>query len=295
MQNKTFSTYKERCELSLKQYLSKQEIVSERLNSAMEYSLFNGGKRVRAILVYTVGEIFNTPILAQDHAAMALELVHAFSLVHDDLPAMDDDQLRRGKPTCHIQYDEATAILAGDALQTLAFEVLVGISQHEVNPKQLVEAIKILATTTGHRGMTAGQMLDLEAESKQLTIQSLETIHANKTGALIKAAILIPYILSPSFNSKTLQALTSFAENIGLAFQIQDDNLDVTASTQTLGKEAKRDLVLEKSTYPSLLGLEGAKVYLIKTYENALKTLVNIPENTDTLKEISHYIVHRKK
>ena len=295
MSGNPFSAQKERCESFLKSYLSQQVITSERLTSAMHYSLLNGGKRVRATLVYITGEIFETSPLAQDHIAIALEMIHAFSLIHDDLPAMDDDKLRRGKPTCHIAYDEATAILAGDALQMLAFEVLADIPQNEFkNPMQLIQAIKTLAIATGYNGMTAGQMLDLQAEGQTLSTDALENIHRHKTGALIKAAIIIPFILSDQYSDEVMPHLATFAELIGLAFQIQDDILDITTSTEILGKQANRDIQLEKSTYPALLGLEPAKAYLEETYEKAIQALQNIPRYTSTLQEIAGYIVHRR-
>jgi farnesyl diphosphate synthase len=294
MPSNQFSAQKARCESFLKSYLSQQSITSERLTSAMNYSLFNGGKRIRAILVYITGEIFETSPLAQSHIAIALEMIHAFSLIHDDLPAMDDDKLRRGKPTCHIAYDEATAILAGDALQTLAFEALTDIPQSELkSPMQLIQAIKTLAVVTGHNGMTAGQMLDLQAEGKTLPLEGLENIHRHKTGALIKAAIIIPFILSDHYSDEVMPHLASFAELIGLAFQIQDDILDITTSTEMLGKQANRDIELEKSTYPALLGLESAKSYLEKTYVKAIQALENIPRDTNALQEISTYITYR--
>ena len=294
MSSSPFSDQKDRCESFLKSYLSQQAITSERLTSAMHYSLFNGGKRVRAILVYITGKIFETSPLAQDHIAISLEMIHAFSLIHDDLPAMDDDKLRRGKPTCHIAYDDATAILAGDALQTLAFEALTNIPQSEFkNPMQLIQAIKTLAHATGHNGMTAGQMLDLQAEGKMLSIDALENIHRHKTGALIKAAIMIPFVISDHYSDEVMSHLATFSELIGLAFQIQDDILDITTSTEILGKQANRDIELEKSTYPALLGLESAKVHLENTYEKAIQALKNIPRDTRTLQEVASYIVHR--
>ena len=294
MNNPKFLTYRNNFNQLLEDYLKKQNTQSNRLNSAIKYSLLNGGKRIRPILVYTIGDIFNTHRQTQNDIALAIEMIHAFSLIHDDLPAMDNDMLRRGKATCHIAYDEATAILAGDALQTLAFEVLSSTPKCNIKtPLRIIDAIRKLSVSTGTQGMAAGQMLDIEAEGKEITLKELQKIHRLKTGALISASISIPYILSNNYSEKIYQLLNELSLYIGLAFQIQDDILDITSSTNILGKEAKRDLYLEKSTYPKIIGLDASQSELKKISIQVDKILDQIPQNTDALANIAQYISNR--
>jgi farnesyl diphosphate synthase len=294
MNHPQFITYKNSFNEILNDYLKKKNTQSDRLNAAIKYSLLNGGKRIRAILVYTTGEIFNTHSQTQNDIALAIEMIHAFSLIHDDLPAMDNDKLRRGKATCHIAYDEATAILAGDALQTLAFEVLSNTPKCNIkNPLKIIEAIKELSISTGSQGMAAGQMLDIESEGKTVTLKELQNIHKLKTGALISASISIPYILSDNYSEKTHKLLKELSLYMGLAFQIQDDILDITSSTKTLGKEVNRDIYLEKSTYPKIIGLDASKSELKKISIQIDNILAQIPQNTEALATVAQYVSNR--
>lgn len=263
------------------------------LINAMAYAVLLGGKRVRPFLMYTTGKMLGVPLEKIDHSAAAMEVIHAYSLVHDDLPAMDDDKLRRGKPTCHIAFDEATAILAGDALQTFAFEL---IAQDELlTDLQKVKQIQSLATATGARGMCLGQSLDLLAEDKSVNLTELERIHQNKTGALILASVMMGLNLSEhSQNSAIKQPLEQYAKAIGLAFQVQDDILDVIGDTAKIGKTVGADEQLHKSTYPKLLGLTGAKEKAQDLYQQALSALEALPFDTLPLKELADFIVKRE-
>ncbi|MCX7554986.1 polyprenyl synthetase family protein [Marinicella sp. S1101] len=229
---------------------------SGRLIAAMEYTLLNGGKRMRPKLVYATAESIGLDLSVADHIAAAIEMIHAYSLIHDDLPAMDDDDLRRGQATCHIKFDEATAILAADALQTLAFECL---SQTTINSSTIVKLIQNLAKAAGAPGMVGGQMLDLEAEDKTLNIDELQEIHSKKTGALLQSCVTMVTDCDDSMNQDKRKHFKAFAEHFGIAYQIIDDVLDVSSDTETLGKPAQSDLKNNKSTYPSLLGLDQAR------------------------------------
>ena len=266
------------------------------LVGAMSYSLFNGGKRVRPILAYAsalaVGEA-NAQVGDGLHSvASALEAVHAYSLVHDDLPAMDDDDLRRGKATCHIAYNEATAILAGDALQTFAFDV---ISQAEsLNAETRLQLVSALAKASGAEGMVLGQSIDLNAVDKTLTLPELEMMHAHKTGALIRASVQMGAMATEQASTAQLRALDVYASAIGLAFQVQDDILDVTAKTKTLGKPQGSDEQLKKPTYVSLLGLNGAHIRANDLKDQALESLTKFPENANLLRKLATYIVDRE-
>ncbi len=287
------SPLRERVDSLLEKWTLAAHSAAPRVTEAMCYSLFNGGKRIRPVLAYaaarSVGEI-NT---LTDAGAAAVECIHAYSLVHDDLPAMDNDDLRRGKPTCHIAFDEATAILAGDALQTLAFEKL---AQAETSkPAALLTMIQTLALASGDKGMVAGQMIDLEAEgeSKNLSLTELEKIHRHKTGALIRAAVLLG-AQSVSASPQQLQALEKYANAIGLAFQVQDDILDVVADTATLGKQQGADISRDKTTYVSLLGLEQAREKAQQLHQQALLSLQDFDCAADPLRWIADYIVNRQ-
>ena len=298
-----FARFQETCmariDQSLKQQLT-QKADAQHLLNAMDYSVFNGGKRVRPLLVYGAAQAlssFNaTEQTHQAHpadlCAMAVEMIHAYSLVHDDLPAMDDDDLRRGKPTCHIAFDEATAILAGDALQTEAF-ALLSEARGDLDPAKQLKLINILAQASGIIGMAGGQSLDLEAVDKQVDLAYLETMHAHKTGALIKASILMGAYCQSDVNKAQLHALETYAQAIGLAFQVQDDILDVISDTQTLGKQQGADAALNKPTYVSLLGLEAAKEKAKALHTTALEALKDLPGDTEQLANIAHYIVKR--
>lgn len=261
-----------------------------RLHSAMRYGTLNGGKRIRARLVYASGFLLGCRPDNLDPAAAALELIHAFSLIHDDLPAMDDDDLRRGKPTVHVAYDQATAILAGDALQTLAYETLASANWTD---EVKISVLKILLAATGSKGMCGGQQLDMDAGGKSLSIEDLHRVHALKTGALIKAAILIPAAIAGA-ESEATEALTSFADNLGLAFQIRDDILDIEASSEQLGKSAGKDQSQSKSTFPALLGLAESKTYLTQIAERMQMNLRRFDDRADRLRELAEFAVSRR-
>ena len=265
---------------------------AERLLAAMKYSLLNGGKRIRPLLVYASAQACQAELKHADYAALAIEMVHAYSLVHDDLPAMDDDDLRRGQPTCHIAFDEACAILAGDALQTEAFSLLSQPIEGLAAEQQL-QMVQILAQASGVYGMAGGQALDLEAVDKQVDIQYLQTMHNHKTGALIKASVLMGALCQPQLTQAQQQALSDYADAIGLAFQVQDDILDVISDTQTLGKPQGADAALNKPTYVSLLGLDGAKAKAQQLHNQAIEALESFGENAQTLKQIADYIIDR--
>lgn len=263
------------------------------LKQAVHYALLNGGKRTRPLLVYLTGNMLDCHQQELDAIAMALECIHCYSLIHDDLPAMDDDDLRRGQPTCHIKFDEATAILAGDALQSLAFELLVS---HELTPgreSHRLSLVKHLSLAAGYRGMCGGQALDMAATNQPISQSELQDLHHRKTGALLKAAVIMPTLLKQDMSEHHKRLLALFADNIGLAFQVQDDILDVISDSQTLGKPQGSDQAHNKSTYPSLLGLDGARDYLQQLHQQALQALTALPYNTRLLVEFSDYIVKR--
>ena len=267
----------------------------------MRYSIFNGGKRVRAILVYAAAQAVSdihppadytaVDSTACDIAAAALECIHAYSLIHDDLPAMDNDDLRRGKPTCHIAFDEATAILAGDALQCLAFEALANIKNLAAADK--LAMVLALAKASGDKGMAAGQAIDLAAVDNQLALTQLETMHGLKTGALIRASVELGARAAGSATSKQLHNLDLYARAIGLAFQVQDDILDVTSSTEVLGKQQGADEALNKPTYVSLLGLTAARAKAQNLHQQALSALEAFGEQAEPLRQLSGYIISR--
>ncbi len=265
---------------------------STRLREAMRYSLFNGGKRVRPTLAYAAALAINSdaPTTLLDRVACALESLHSYSLVHDDLPAMDDDDLRRGKPTCHIAFDEATAILAGDALQTFAFELLSEAEQ--VDPIIQIALVRQLAQASGVRGMVLGQAIDLAAVDKQIDLGHLENMHRHKTGALIRASVSMGATAAGA-TAAQLQALDTYAAAIGLAFQVQDDILDVIADTETLGKQQGADIARNKPTYVALLGLDGARAKAQELHQQALAALASFNTNADQLRALSAYIIER--
>jgi farnesyl diphosphate synthase len=289
---KRLDRYRERVDAELGEIFRSVEDIPERLRAAMQYSVLGGGKRVRPLLVYASGELCGVEADALDVIAASVELVHAYSLVHDDLPAMDDDDLRRGRPTTHRQFDEATAILAGDALQALAFEILCADERLAARPERQIKVIKWLARAVGPAGMVGGQMLDLEAEGKRLDERGLEDIHRRKTGQLIRAAIMMPSELSEL--SETERAtLDAFATDIGLVFQIRDDLLEVEQDTATLGKNAGSDASNNKSTYPSTLGVEGARQRAAETQQRATNALRSLRQDSRPLLWLSDFILTR--
>ncbi|AOM41166.1 (2E,6E)-farnesyl diphosphate synthase [Xenorhabdus hominickii] len=266
------------------------------LGTAMQYGAVLGGKRLRPFLVYSVGEMFGLSQKSLDAAALALECIHAYSLIHDDLPAMDNDDLRRGQPTCHIKFGENQAILAGDALQSLAFEILAKQEMPDVALTDRLTMIAELANASGFAGMCGGQSLDLEAEGKQIDLASLEQIHRHKTGALIRAAVRLGAYSAGQRGREVLPLLEQYAQAIGLAFQVHDDILDVIGNTEVIGKRQGNDQQLSKSTYPALLGLEQAQKKARDLYEEAIAALTELEKqsyNTTTLKELASFIIER--
>lgn len=283
------SRHRQRVETQLLEQLSHTSIESS-LQDAMRYSLLNGGKRVRPALVYMVNELLGGQVEWADTAACAIECIHSYSLVHDDLPAMDDDDLRRGNPTCHIKFNEATAILAGDALQCFAFELLTG-SSHPAEAK--VNMIKVLASASGDRGMVAGQAFDLSHVDQALTLEQLEQMHAHKTGALIDAAVELGYLSSGVQDPGVLQSLKRYSQAIGLAFQVQDDILDIEGDTMTLGKPQGSDMEKNKPTYPALLGMQETKRKLDGLHNTAIESLKPFGDLADDLARLADFIVTR--
>ncbi|RUO40115.1 (2E,6E)-farnesyl diphosphate synthase [Aliidiomarina taiwanensis] len=273
---------------------SKEE-ASHKLASAMAYSMLNGGKRVRPFLVYATGAMLGADLADLDAPALAIECIHSYSLVHDDLPAMDNDTLRRGKPTCHIKYDHATAILAGDALQAEAFQVLTTHAYKNVSPQQQLNMVRELATASGLIGMCGGQALDIEATGQALDLTALEHVHQLKTGALMKAAVLLGAHCAPQISAEDYAKLQQWSDAIGLAFQVQDDILDQISDTETLGKTQGSDITNHKATYPALLGLEGAIAKRNQLFDKAVHALSGIPYNTQLLSEFTEYLVTRDR
>ncbi len=263
------------------------------LHEAMRYSVLDGGKRMRPLLVYATGTALGVDSDILDAPACAVELIHSYSLIHDDLPAMDNDDLRRGKPTCHKAFDEATALLAGDALQTLAFYVLAQDPKLKVEASVRLKMITTLAQASGSRGMAGGQAIDLASVGRQLDLAELENMHIHKTGALIRSSVVLGALCKPSLDPQRLQRLDRYAKCIGLAFQIRDDILDVEGSTETLGKQRGKDVVLDKPTYPSLLGLEGAKEKAEELHREAIRSLEPLDDRGDALRWIASFIVER--
>lgn len=285
------SRYQERINDFLGQQLSQQTINDPVLHQAMKYGLLSGGKRVRPFLVYATGQMLGVELAQLDHAAGSIEAMHAYSLIHDDLPAMDNDALRRGQPTCHIQFDEATAILAGDALQTFAFELLC---QSDLSAQQQIQLVKVLSRSSGYHGMCGGQALDIAATNKQISLAQLQQIHRHKTGALLHASVEMACIIA-DISPEEHQLLQQFSAAIGLAFQVQDDILDVIGDTKTLGKPQGSDIAANKSTYPALLGLEQAQCKAQQLIDQALHALDALPYNSELLKGFSRYIITRNQ
>jgi len=268
---------------------------SEPIVEAMKYSLMAGGKRIRPVLCIAAAEAVGGKPQAVLPAACALEMVHTYSLIHDDLPAMDNDDLRRGKPTCHVAFDEATAILAGDALLTLAFEVLSSVQiSGETQALGWLKVIHIISTAAGYRGMIQGQMLDMAAEGQHLTVDELKSMHALKTGALIEASLLCGAVLADA-RKRQMEVLGSYARNIGLAFQVTDDILNVEGNPKVMGKAAGTDELREKSTYPALLGIKTSRQYARNLVDEALQVLEVFDKEADPLRALAMYIIERKR
>ena len=282
-----------RTEAALEQLLPSGQIAPQRLHQAMRYAVLGGGKRVRALLAHAAGELCEADPAKVDAAAAAVELIHAYSLVHDDLPCMDDDDLRRGKPSCHKQFDDATALLVGDALQSLAFQVLAQPGLLPDAACQLTMS-QLLAQASGSRGMAGGQAIDLASVGLDLTQMELEFMHIHKTGALIRAAALLGAHCGHSHNTSRLAALDHYAKSIGLAFQVVDDILDSEADTATLGKTAGKDAAQNKPTYVTILGLERAKRLAQELHDSALEQLAAFGDQALRLKQLAAFITQRQ-
>jgi len=287
-------TWRARMEQALAARLPRTDQTPERLHAAMRYSVLGGGKRVRPILLLATARALG---LAEDQveaAACALELVHVYSLVHDDLPSMDDDDLRRGRPTCHKAYDEATALLVGDALQSLAFELLARDAALPADPAIRVRLVELLARAIGSLGMAGGQAIDLEAEGRKLTIAQVEEMHSLKTGALIRASVMMGAACAPALESRLEQALAGFAAPVGLAFQIQDDLLDVLSDTATLGKAAGADRERGKPTYPAIVGVSAAQEQMRRLHARAMDSLAPFGDRADALRGVTDWLLARR-
>ncbi|SIT70993.1 farnesyl-diphosphate synthase [Ectothiorhodosinus mongolicus] len=287
------SELQQRVEARLQDWLPAASIHPQMLHEAMRYSVLNGGKRIRPILTYGTGMALGVPLEQLDGPACAMELIHVYSLVHDDLPAMDDDDLRRGKPTCHKAFDEATAILVGDALQALAFQILAQDRSMLAAAEPRLAMIQHLAMASGSRGMVGGQAIDLASAGKTVSIAELEDMHVHKTGALIRAAVMLATLGAPSANEDDTAKLDHYAKCIGLAFQIQDDVLDVIGDTHTLGKTQGADQALGKATYPALMGLEASKKEALELVNQALSSIERFGEKAELLRYIARYIIER--
>lgn len=285
--------YQARAEQALHQRLPTADLHPGDLHRAMRYAVLGGGKRIRPVLVYLSGQAIGAMPELLDGPACAVEFIHAYSLIHDDLPAMDDDDLRHGQPTCHKAFGEALAILAGDALQALAFQTLSQDLAMTPDPAIRLRMLGVLAQAAGSRGMAGGQAIDLAATGQELTLAELENMHIHKTGALIRASVLLGAMSQPEVDPTLLERLDRYAKCIGLAFQIHDDILDVVGDTTTLGKPQGSDRVLNKPTYPALLGLEGAREHAGLLYQDALASLEAFGNEADPLRWMAAYIVER--
>ena len=283
-----------RVDAALNDLLQPPSEALQRLYQAMRYSVVNGGKRVRPLLVYAACEALGGVAQQADGAACAVELIHAYSLVHDDLPAMDDDDLRRGQPTTHKAFDEASAILAGDGLQSLAFAVLADERCNPHAAELRLAMVACLAQAAGPAGMVGGQAIDLGSVGQRLDQAALESMHRHKTGALIEASVRLGALASGHAEEVALKALNTYARAIGLAFQVQDDILDVESDTATLGKTQGKDQANHKPTYPALLGLEQAKAYALELRDQALHALRPFDSGAEPLRELARYIVARR-
>ncbi|MGH8213040.1 MAG: polyprenyl synthetase family protein [Rhodanobacteraceae bacterium] len=285
--------YRARVEYLLDVHLPPAETEPQSLHRAMRYATLDGGKRMRPLLCYAAAETLGISPDGVDDAACAVELIHAFSLIHDDLPAMDDDALRRGRPSTHMAFDVATAILAGDALQTLAFSVLAGDARGDARAR--VAMVRTLAEAGGSLGMTGGQAIDLSSEHKQLDLARLEDMHRRKTGCLIGASVKLACLARPDAGDGTCDALERFAALIGLAFQIRDDLLDVQGETAVIGKTRGADIARGKSTFPALLGVDGARERCDAVYDEGLTALQPLGDAAEPLRWMAGYIVHRDR
>jgi len=287
-------SYQKRVNTALDKYLPANDPPEHNLAEAIRYSVIGGGKRIRPAMVYAAGEAMGVSTDLMDIPACAVEMIHAYSLIHDDLPAMDNDDLRRGRPTCHKAFDEATAMLAGDALQALAYEILAKDDHKELTPEHRIQMLSLLTEASGAHGMAGGQAVDLASVGKQLTLEQLELMHQLKTGALIRASILLGGMCKQNITKQEIDILSNYAMCIGLSFQIQDDILDVISDTETLGKPQGSDEAQKKPTFPAIIGLEKSQELALKQHELALKHLESLDEKADSLRQLSAYIVERR-
>jgi farnesyl diphosphate synthase len=263
------------------------------LHRAMRYAVLGGGKRLRPLLVHATGATFGAPPEKLDASAAAVEIIHAYSLVHDDLPAMDDDNLRRGRPTCHVAFGEAMAILAGDALQALAFDVLAHDATLAADSANHVEMLRVLAVACGSHGMAGGQAFDLAAVGKKLSPAELERMHVHKTGALIRASVRLGALAAGVADAATLDALERYGHAIGLAFQIRDDLLDIEGGTGELGKTAGKDAAAAKPTYPAILGVDASRAELSRLTQDALRAVGGFGERARPLADLARFVADR--
>ncbi|QPK63460.1 (2E,6E)-farnesyl diphosphate synthase [Methylomonas sp. LL1] len=282
-----------RVERALADRLPAENILPQTLHQAMRYSVLDGGKRTRPLLTYATGRALGLSEDVLDAPACAVEFIHVYSLIHDDLPAMDNDDLRRGKPTCHKAYDEATAILAGDALQALAFEILANDSSIVVDAEARLKMIAALTRASGSQGMVGGQAIDLGSVGTKLTLPELENMHIHKTGALIRASVNLAALSKSELDPCIAKKLDHYAKCIGLSFQVKDDILDVESDTATLGKTQGKDVDNDKPTYPALLGMAGAKQKALELHEQAVESLAGFGSEADLLRDLSLYIIER--
>ena len=288
------SSYQQRVNSALDKYLPSNDPPEHNLAEAIRYSVVGGGKRIRPAMVYAAGEAMGVSTDLLDIPACAVEMIHAYSLIHDDLPAMDDDDLRRGLPTCHKAFDEATAILAGDALQALAYEILAKDEHKELTPEHRINMLSLLTEASGAHGMAGGQAVDLASVGKKLDLPQLENMHRLKTGALIRASILLGGMCQQDISDENINILSEYSLCIGLSFQIQDDILDVIGDTETLGKPQGSDEAQEKPTFPAIIGLEESKQLALEQHQQAINILQPLDERADSLRELSAYIVQRQ-
>ncbi len=289
-----FESWREHMERALAARLPDAATVPERLHEAMRYSVLGGGKRIRPALLFATARTLGLQAAEVEAAACAIELIHVYSLVHDDLPAMDDDDLRRGRPTCHKAFDEPTAILVGDALQPLAFQLLARDPALPAAPAIRLRLIDILSEASGSLGMAGGQAIDLAAEGQRLTIEQVEDLHARKTGALIRASVLMAAECVPDLPRPQYEALARFAAAIGLAFQIQDDLLDVLGDTATLGKPAGADREHAKPTHPVIIGIEESQIRVRMLHDQALDALAVFGERAEPLRALANWLLSRR-
>ena len=286
--------YQQRVDAALDRFLPADDPPEHNLAEAIRYSVIGGGKRIRPAMVYAAGEAMGVATDLLDIPASAVEMIHAYSLIHDDLPAMDDDDLRRGRPTVHRAFDEATAILAGDALQALAYEILAKQEHPELDAEHRIAMLSLLTEASGAHGMAGGQAVDLAAVGKALSLEQLEHMHQLKTGALIRASVLLGAMCKADISNEEIDILSNYARCIGLSFQIQDDILDVISDTETLGKPQGSDQAQQKPTFPAILGLENAIERAQEQHRLALQTLEPLDEKADSLRQLSAYIVERR-